>query len=101
MSLTIFFRLMLLPSHSGKTETLAVGNRGNPFCVDRGAIVRVFSDCWASSTFALGFLVRPLSEAAGATRGGVANTRSGVDAAIGAPGFRSVGRRGRLAAETS
>jgi hypothetical protein len=93
-SLAIPPRLVLLPSRSG--ETLAVGNGGNPFCVDRGAIVRVFSDCWASSTFALGFLVRPFGGAAGGTRGGVADTRLGVEAAIGA--LRSVGRRGRLAA---
>ena len=91
--------MAFLPSRSGETETLAVGNGGNPFCVDRGAIVRVFSDCWASSTFALGFLIRPLGEAASVARGGVADTRSGVEAAIGAPRLRSVGR-GRFAAGT-
>ena len=88
--LAISSRSVLLPSRLG--ETLAVGNGGNPFCVDRCAIVRVFSDCWASSTFALGFLVRPFGGAAGGTRGGVADTRSGVEAAIGAPALRSVGR---------
>jgi len=61
---------------------------------------RVLSDCWASCTFALGFFVR-LGGAAGGSRGGVADTRSGVEAAIGAPGLRSVGRRGRLVAGTS
>ena len=45
MSLAISSRLVLLPSHSGETETLAVGNRGNPFYINRGAIVRIFSDC--------------------------------------------------------
>jgi hypothetical protein len=60
----------------------------------------LLSDCWVSSTFALGFFVR-LGGAAGGSRGGVADTRSGVEAAIGAPGLRSVGRRGRLAAGTS
>ena len=48
-----------------------------------------------------GFFVRPLGGAAGGSRGGVADTRLGVEAAIGAPGLRSVGRRGRLAAGTS
>ena len=100
MSLAISSKLVLLPSRSGETETLAVGNGGNPFCVDRGAIVHVFSDCWASSTFALGFLVRPLGGAAGVARGGVADTRSGVKVTIGALGLRSVGRRSRLAAGT-
>ena len=95
-------------------ETLAVGNGGSICCVacipvcgavccsncaDLGA-VRVLSDCWASCTFALGFLIR-LSGAAGGSRGGVADTRLGVKAAIGAPGLRLVGRRGRLAAGTS
>lgn len=28
------------------------------FCADHCALVRVPSDCWTSSTFALGFLVR-------------------------------------------
>ena len=63
-------------------------------------MARVLSDCRASCTFALGFLVR-LGGAAGGSRGGVADTRSGVEAAIGAPGLRSVGRRGRLAAGTN
>ena len=47
-----------------------------------------------------GFFVHPLGGAAGGSRGGVANTRSGVKAAIGALGLRSVGYRGRLAAGT-
>ena len=47
-----------------------------------------------------GFFIRPLGGAAGGSRGGVADTRSGVKAAIGASGLRSVGHRGRLAAGT-
>ena len=46
------------------------------------------------------FFVHPLSGAAGGSKGGVADTRSGVKAAIGALGLRSVGHRGRLAAGT-
>jgi len=42
-----------------------------------------------------------LSGAAGRSRGGVADTRLGVEAAIGALGLRSVGRRGCLVAGTS
>jgi hypothetical protein len=60
-------------------------------CADRNAVVRVFSDCWASSTFALGFHVR-LLKAAGGVRGGVANTRSGVDVGIRALARCLVGR---------
>ena len=78
ISLIIFSKLVLLPLYLGKTETLAVGNGGSLFCVNCGAIVRFFSDYWASSTFALGFLVHPLSGAAGVARGGVADTRLGV-----------------------
>jgi hypothetical protein len=98
----------------GEIETLAVGNRGSICCVACSPVysavvccsncadiwARVLSDCWASCTFALGFFVR-LGGAAGGSRGGVADTRSGVEAAIGAPGLRSVGRRGRLIAGTS
>ena len=62
-------------------------------------LFRVLSDCWASSTFALGFLVRPLG--AGGTRGGVVNLRSGVDVAIGAPARCLAGRRGYRAAAAS
>jgi len=100
MSLAISSRLVLLPLRLGETETLAVGNGGNLFCVDRGAIVCVFSDCWAFSTFALGFLVRPLGGAAGVARGGVADTRLGVEVTIGALGLCLVGRRSRLVAGT-
>jgi len=98
----------------GEVEALAVGNGGSICCVACspvcGAVVcylncaniwdRVLSDCWASCTFALGFFVR-LGGAAGGSRGGVADTRLGVKVAIGAPGLRLVGRRGRLAAGTS
>ena len=69
------------------------------YCADR--CTYVLSDCWASRTFTLGFFVRPLGGAAGGSRGGIADTRSGVEATIGAPGLRSVGRRGRLTAGTS
>jgi hypothetical protein len=100
ISLAISSRLVILPSRLGETETLTVGNGGNLFCVNRGAIVHVFSDCWASSTFALGFLIRPLGRAAGVARGGVANTRLGVEVTIRALGLRSVGRRSRLIAGT-
>jgi len=51
MSLAISSRLVLLPSCLGETEKLAVGNGGNLFCVDCGAINHVFNDCWALSTF--------------------------------------------------
>ena len=102
------------PLYLGKVETLTIGNRGSicyiAYSPDYSAVVyylncaniqaRVLSDYWASYTFALGFFVR-LSGAAGGSRGGVADTRLGVEAAIGAPGLRSVGRRGRLAAGTS
>ena len=91
-------RLLVLPAHSGEIDR-AVGNGGNSFCVpcgavraaiwftvvccsscaDRSVLFRVLSDCWASSTFALGFLARPLG--AGGTRGGVVEPRSGVDVA--------------------
>jgi hypothetical protein len=108
-------RLIPPPSRSGEIETLVVGNGGSICCeacsLICGAVVycsncadlwaRVLSDCWASCTFAPGFFVRPLGGAAGGSGGGVADTRSGVEAAIGAPGLRSVGRRGRLAAGTS
>jgi len=84
-------RLIPPPSRSGKVETLAVGNRGSIYCVACipvcGAVcclnyadlraVRVLSDCWASCTFALGFLIR-LSGAAGGSKGGVTDTRLGV-----------------------
>lgn len=43
------------------------------FCANRVA-VRVLSDCWASSAFAPGSLVRPLGRAAGWTRIGVSDT---------------------------
>ena len=48
-------------------------------CADRHVMVRVPSDCCASSTFALGFLVRAL----GAADGGVDEMRSGVEVASG------------------
>ena len=48
-----------------------------------------------------GFFICPLGGAAGGSRGGVADTRLGVKAAIKAPGLRSVGQRGRLAVGTS
>jgi len=47
-------------------------------CADRRVTVRVLSDCCASSTFALGFLVRAL----GAAGGGVDGMRSGVEVAL-------------------
>ena len=68
----------------------------NSFCIDLGAIDGVLNDHCASRTFALGFLARPF----GWVEGGVADARSGVEAAIGAPAPRWVGRRGRLAAGT-
>lgn len=43
-------------------------------CANCIAVICVLSDCWASSTFALGFLVRPLGGAAGWTRIGVSDT---------------------------
>ncbi|KAF2179574.1 hypothetical protein K469DRAFT_300101 [Zopfia rhizophila CBS 207.26] len=46
-------------------------------------MVYILNDCCASSTFALGFLARPFSGTAGGSRGGVVDTRSGVEAAIG------------------
>lgn len=85
---TTLSRLVLLSSRSGETKTLAMGKGGNLFCVDRGAIVRVLSDCCASRTFALGFLVL----LAGPGVGGVADTRPRVEAAIGAPALWFVDR---------
>ena len=89
---------MLPRSRSRETATRAVGNGGNSFyvsydvingssfcdncdavvpalfCADHVPIVHVLSDCWASSTC---FLVCPLGGAAGWTRIGVFDTRSG------------------------
>ena len=48
----------------------------------------------------LGFFVH-LSRAAGGSRGGIADTRLGVKAAIRALGLHLVGRRGRFAAGTN
>ncbi|KAF2178941.1 hypothetical protein K469DRAFT_695082 [Zopfia rhizophila CBS 207.26] len=70
------------------------------FCADRSAAIRVLSDCRATSTSTLGFLMGPFSGAAGGARGGV-DMRSGVEAAIGAPALCWAGRRGHLAARTS
>ena len=97
---------MLPRSRSGETATRAVGNGGNSFyvsydainsssfCVDCDAVGggSFCDNCdavvpalfcanrvgviWASSTFALG--LRTLDEAAGWTRIGVSNTRSGL-----------------------
>ena len=69
MSFTISSKLVLLPLHSGETEMLAVKNGGNQFCVNCGAIVCVFSNCWASSTFTLGFLIHFFGGAAGVAKG--------------------------------
>jgi len=44
ISLAISSRLVILPLYLGETETLTVGNGGNPFCVDCGAVIRVFSN---------------------------------------------------------
>ena len=93
MSDATSFRFVSLPSRSGATIALADGS----FCVNRGAIERVLNDCWASRTFALGFLVRPFG-AAGAREGGVVGTRLGVEAAIGAPRLSAMCHEGRLAA---
>jgi len=66
------------------------------FCADCRVMVRVLSDCWASSTFALGFLVRPFGSAAGcAGEGGVVSTRLGVEA-IGAPRLSAAGHKAAL-----
>lgn len=62
-------------------------------CADRRETVRVLSDCWASSTFALGFLVRAF-----AGEVGVVGTRLGVEAATGASRLSAVGHKGCLAA---
>ena len=93
ISLAISSRLVILPSRLGEMETLAVRNGGNPFCVDRGVIIYIFSDCWASSTFVLGFLICPLSGATGVARGGIANTRLGVEITIRALGLYLAGYR--------
>ena len=89
-------RFVSLPLRSWATVALANGS----FCIDLGAIDGVLNDRCASRTFALGFLARPFDGAAGWVEGGVADARSGVEAAIGAPAPRWVGRRGRLAAGT-
>ncbi|TMC17711.1 MAG: hypothetical protein E6J34_18175 [Chloroflexi bacterium] len=67
MSTAISSRLVFIPSRSGETETLAVGNGSSSSCVGRGAVVavRFLNDCWASITFALGFFKRPFDGAAG------------------------------------
>ena len=96
MSDTTSSRFVSLPWRSGAAVALADGS----FCIDLGAIDSVLNDYCASRTFALGFLVQPFDDAAGWVEGGVANTRSGVEAAIGALAPHWVGCRGCLAAGT-
>ena len=98
----------------GEVETLAIGNGGSICCVAYIPVysavcclnctnlraVYVLSDYQASCTFALSFLIC-LGGAASGSRGGVTNTRLGVEAAIGALGLCLVGRRGCLVAGTS
>ena len=93
ISLTISSKLVIFSSHLGKMETLTVGNGGNPFCVNYGAIIYIFSDCWASSIFTLSFLIYPLSRAAGVARGSITNMCLGVKVAIKVLGLCLVGRR--------
>jgi len=64
ISLAIFSRSVLFPSRLDKTETLAVGKGDNLLCVDCGAFILIFNDCWALSTFVFNFLVRSFDSAA-------------------------------------
>ena len=71
---------------SGELETFSVAKEGSSFSVGLSVVVVcVLSDCWASMTFALGFLRWPFDSAAGWVEGGVEDTRSGVEAAIAGP----------------
>ena len=96
ISATTSSRFVSLPSRSDAAVAVALAD--GSFCIDLDALDRVLNDRWTSRTFALGFLGRPFDGAAGWVRGGVDDTRSGVEAAIGALAPRSVGHKGRLAA---
>ncbi|KAF2195835.1 hypothetical protein K469DRAFT_19711 [Zopfia rhizophila CBS 207.26] len=65
-------------------------------CLSWAAVVRVFSACCVSSTFALSFLARAL----GAAGSGVDRIRLGVEVAIGGLARCPEGRMGHLTART-